>query len=118
MQLEGRWWRVDSYIANLPLTVRARTSLAREGRLLGCCGHCHGVSHWDGRRDTFSQFMDDGAAAGFSDGGYGVHPDVGAFYAAGLRINRLSALLRLVFCWFAAPANQRVERLRAILDTE
>lgn len=114
VHLEGRWWRVDSYIVDLPLAVRARDRLAREGRLLGYGMHRHGVSHWDGRSDAFSQFVDDGAVAGLSDSDYGIHPDVAAFYAAGLGVNRLSGSMQWAFRWFAAPANRRIEQLRAM----
>ncbi len=110
--IDGRWLRVDSYIVDRPLAIKARARLLREGRVLGYGVHRSGVSEWDGQGDAFSQFVDDGTVAGLGNADHGVYADVGAFYDSGLGVNRLSLPLRIVFGWVSASANARAERLR------
>jgi hypothetical protein len=113
VRLAERWLRVDSFILDPALAQAARARLAREGLWLGYGAHRRGVSDWDGASDAFSQFVDDGSVRLLSRNDYGVFDDVGAFYASGVRHNRLSLFTRLGFPFFARGANARIEALRA-----
>ena len=111
--LDGRWVRTDSYIVDLPLAERGRARLAAEGGVLGYGVHSAGTSTWDGRRDAFSQFVDDGSSPDFHRTDFGVHADVMAFYRDAPRTwNELGRAARLFIRWGLGPANRRAAELR------
>lgn len=113
VSLAGKWIRIDSYIVDLPLAKAARAKLRQEGRNLGYGVHVNGVSVWDGRSDAFSQFVNDGSVE-LTTRDYGVHDDVGAFYADSQVHFSFSGPARLLFPPFAWRANARAERLRRL----
>jgi Transglutaminase-like superfamily len=110
--LDGKWIRVDSYIVDQPLAVKARRALAGEKRALGYGVHRDGTSTWNGRDDAFSQFLNDGKVPTLSTKQYGAYADVGAFYESGNGVNKLNPMTRLLFGFFSRSANQRVEAFR------
>jgi hypothetical protein len=112
--LGGRWLRVDSYIVDPPLHRAALERLRDGGGTIGFGIHAHGRTTWDGRSDSFVQFVNDGSSPGFSDADLGVHADVPAFYAAGKARTPRNPLFRLlVLRPLLAAANRRVRALRA-----
>lgn len=111
--LAGRWVATDAYIVDPALYRAAIRRLRREARIMGYGVHADGRPDWDGRRNTFVQFVDDGSGT-LSTRHFGVHADVAAFYAARPDAwNRLTAPMRLVFPVAALLANRALDRLRA-----
>jgi hypothetical protein len=111
--LVGCWIATDSYIAGAPLHRAASRHLQETGRSLGFGIHRDGTSTWDGRSDSFCQFVRSPGAASTTTRDYGIHEDVGAVYAAGNGVNRLNVFLQLGFGFFARAANRCVEAPRA-----
>jgi hypothetical protein len=105
---------VDSYIVDLPFHGAALERLRAAGRPIGFGIHAHGHSAWDGRSDSFVQFVNDGSSPGFSDADFGIHADVPAFYASGkARTPRNPVFRFLVLRPILSAANRRVRVLRA-----
>lgn len=112
--LGGRWLHVDSYIVDLPFHGAALERLRAAGRPIGFGIHAHGRPAWDGRSDSFVQFVNDGSSPAFSDADFGIHADVPAFYASGkARTPRNPVFRFLVLRPILAGANRRVRALRA-----
>ena len=110
--LDEGWVRVDSFIVDLPLAEAARARLRREGRMIGYGVHIDGVSVWDGRRDTFCQFVDNGSVEGFSTTDHGLFRDIDEFHEKADSWNRVGLLARLFMPAFVSAANSRCEALR------
>lgn len=110
--LDEGWVRVDSFIVDLPLAEAARARLRREGRVIGYGVHIDGVSAWDGRRDAFCQFVDNGAVEEFSATDLGLYRDIDEFHEKADGWNRLGLLARLFMPAFVSAANSRCEALR------
>jgi hypothetical protein len=55
--LEGVWHKVDSYTVDAPLYAAAQARLAAEGGVMGWGVHKEGVNDWDGRSDSFVQYI-------------------------------------------------------------
>ena len=113
VNLEGRWMKVDSYVVDKPLADRARSRLAREGKLVGYGVHRNGTSTWNGAQDAFSQYVDDGSYADLTTRDFGFYDDVNTFYDSGNGVNRLPWLARPFFGIFALVANASVEKIRS-----
>lgn len=112
--LRGRWLHVDSYILDLPFHRAALERLLATGRTIGFGLHAHGRPTWDGRSDSFVQFVNDGSAPAFSDADFGIHSDVPAFYASGkARMPRNPVFRFLVLRPLLAAANRRVRAIRS-----
>jgi hypothetical protein len=113
--LEGAWRRTDSYIVDQALFERAQDALRKSGRRIGFAVHAAGQSTWDGQRDSFSQWVDDGSVPALSQKHHddpAAFADVGAFYANAQTHNRLNTFTRLAFPALVRRANQRIESLR------
>jgi Transglutaminase-like superfamily len=110
--LDGRWYATDSYIVDLPLHAAALRQLQKSGQVLGFGIHRDGTSRWDGKADSFCQFVRSPASPALTTHDYGVHEDIGAFYAGGNGVNKLNFALKLGFGFFARAANDRIEALR------
>lgn len=55
--LEGAWRKVDSYTVDAPLYAAGQAKLAKEGAVMGWGVHQQGVNSWDGRSDSFVQYI-------------------------------------------------------------
>ncbi len=112
--LGGRWLHVDSYIVDPPFHRAALARLRATGRTIGFGVHSRGRTRWDGRSDSFVQFVNDGSSPALSDADFGVHPDVPAFHATGKGRTPTSPFFRfLVLRPILRAANRRVQQLRA-----
>lgn len=111
--LNGTWVKTDSYIVDIPLAREAKARLANEGRLIGYGVHRNGTSYWDGKKDSFSQYVDDGSIP-LSTRDYGIYEDVGDFYASGNGVNKRNLFLRLTFGFFSRNANKKIEGIRKL----
>lgn len=111
--LLGRWVAVDSYIIDKPLFVAAKKKLELSSKVLGFGVHVDGTCDWDGKNDAFAQWLNNGRFAMLSTSDHGVYEDVGAFYASGKGVNKLSPLLKLGFGLLVRGANQRIATLRS-----
>ena len=111
--LDGRWIATDSYNVDPALHRAALARLRAENALVGYGVHINGTCHWDGRTDCFSQFVDDGAVPDLSDADFGIHADIGAFYASGVGHNRPNPVSRFVVRLLIIGANRRVRELRS-----
>lgn len=111
--LDGKWLKVDSHIVDLPLYRAAMAKLRASGKKIGFGVHVNGSATWDGRSDSFAQFLDDGSSPSFSDADFGVHADVPAFYASGRARTPRNQIFRRVILrmllWFG---NRKVRALR------
>ena len=110
--LDGRWIGTDSYNVDAAVFRAALARLRAENAQLGYGAHSNGSCEWDGRLDCFSQYVDDGSVPELSDGDFGIHADIGAFYASGMGRNRPNAVARLAIRVLIIGANRRVRRLR------
>jgi hypothetical protein len=113
--LGGRWLKVDSYIVDTPLFRAAMQRLRASGRQIGFGVHAKGTSNWDGRSDSFVQFVNDGSCPDLSDVDFGVFDDVPAFYASGkARTPRNFVFRKVVLRTLLHFANRRVRALRGV----
>lgn len=55
--LDGEWHKVDSYTVDAPLFAAGQARLAAEGGTMGWGVHKDGVNDWDGRSDSFVQYI-------------------------------------------------------------
>ena len=78
--LEGRWLKVDSYVADGRLVIAATKKLSGTRMKAGFGIHLHGKSQWDGKSDNFIQCMDDGSINDYVLKDHGVFVDVADFY--------------------------------------
>ncbi len=112
VKIDGRWLSVDSYVVDRPLANAARARLQREGKIVGYGVHRNGTSDWDGTKDAFSQFVNDGSYPNLTTKDFGVYADVNAFYASGNGVNTQPWAVRQLIGVFSRSANQRIENLR------
>lgn len=110
--LGEKWCSTDSYIVDLPLHAAALRRLKERRQSIGFGIHRDGTNRWDGRGDSFCQYVRSPNALVLTTRDYGVYDDVGAFYASGNGANRLNFVLKLVFGSFARAANRRVQVVR------
>lgn len=111
--LEGRWLRLDSYTVDAPLYARARERLLREGKHVGYGVHVNGGVEWDGTREAFIQYVDDGTVPGYVGRERGIHEDIHAYYRNTPDARHPRTLpLRLFFPLVVGEANQKLEALR------
>jgi Transglutaminase-like superfamily len=112
IKIDGRWLKVDSYVVDRPLAEAARARLQREGKLVGYGVHRNGTSDWDGTKDAFSQFVNDGSYPNLTTKDFGVYADVHAFYASGNGVNAQPWVVRQLIGVLSRKANQRIEQIR------
>ena len=110
--LDGSWIATDSYNVDPVLHRAAIARLRAENAQVGYGAHINGTCAWDGRSNAFSQFVDDGAVPGLSDADFGLHADIGAFYASGVGRNRPNPISRFAIRLLIIGANRRVRELR------
>ncbi len=110
--LDGRWIGTDSYNVDPAVHRAALARLRAENSQIGYGVHSNGTCQWDGRSDRFSQFLDDLSVPDLSDADFGIHADIGAFYASGVGRNRPNPVSRLAIRLLIIGANRRVRRLR------
>jgi transglutaminase-like putative cysteine protease len=111
--LDRNWLSVDSYIVDKPLFAKAKRRLERETKVVGYGVHLDGTCEWNGKTDSFAQFVRTGRFPELTRSDFGVFEDVGAFYASGNGVNKFNGLVRLAFGLVARSANQRIEALRS-----
>ena len=112
VMLDGRWIATDSYNVDAVMHRAAIARLRAENAQVGYGVHINGTCEWDGRSDRFSQFLDDGSVPDLSDADFGIHADIGAFYASGVGRNQPNPMARLAIRLLIIGANRRVRRLR------
>lgn len=111
--LEGHWRKVDSHIVDVPLFQAAMPRLKASGRRIGFGVHVNGTTDWDGRSDSFSQFVDDGSCADLNDVDHGVFEDLDAFYASGkARTSRNVFFRKVVLNIITYFGNRRLRAVR------
>lgn len=110
--LDDMWLKVDSYIVDSVLFQSAKTLLKSENRGIGYGVHQNGNHEWNGKEDSFVQYVDDGLLPDLSNRSFGIYSDVGAFYASGNAINELGVFGRLFFSGARILANRKIEQLR------
>ena len=111
--LDGKWIRCDSYIVDSELFKNARKRLEAEKRRLGWGLHIDGTNQWDGRSDSFSQFVFSDAKQ-ISTKDYGVYEDIGEFYnkRASEAWNKPSFMQTCVFYLLAPKFTADIDRVR------
>lgn len=110
--LDGRWIATDSYNVDPTLHRAALARLRAENAQIGYGAHINGTCRWNGRADSFAQFVNDGTVPDLSDADFGIHADIGAFYASGVGHNRPNPVSRFAIRMLTIGANRRVRRLR------
>ena len=97
VEVEGKWYNIDSYIVDPPLLKSALAKLSAENKSMGYFTRKGATNEWDGKSDAFSQFSDE-----LSTEDHGRVDDHKAYYASskyrnkmfGLRLNTLNMLMR------------------------
>jgi hypothetical protein len=56
VNLEGSWYKIDSYVVDPPLLKAAHHKLEQENRSVGYGTRVGSTNFWDGKSDAFSQF--------------------------------------------------------------
>jgi hypothetical protein len=105
VELEGRWWPIDSYINDHPFFLGGKAELRKRGWATGFSSSCAAgeASHeYDPKAGRFVQM---GAVAN----DYGCYDDPGEFYATPLYTNRPGLLKRIAYR-LALKGNQRPGR--------
>ena len=116
--LGGKWIAVDSYIVDPEMFYAALKRLREEDLHCGYGVHRYGSLTWDGRSDSFSQFVQGAGGSKIGNRDFGVHADARAFYAATAEAsNRLSPEKRAFFPIASGSFNGRIGKLRAGLAT-
>jgi transglutaminase-like putative cysteine protease len=111
--LDGRWIKVDSYVADKPLAVVAAKRLANTTIKAGFGIHVDGKSDWDGRTDNFIQYMNNETIPNYVLKDHGLFVDVADFYKkAHNPRNRKTLLSGLGIRFGAASINRRIEQIR------
>lgn len=112
--LHGKWIKTDSYTVDQQLFHKARKKLASEQRVLGYGIHMYGTCTWDGENDAFSQLdPHDSTASILSRRNFGQQDDVYAFYANCNGTHNGGMLQQLLFPWFCASINSKIEQCRS-----
>jgi Transglutaminase-like superfamily len=109
----GAWIATDSFIVDRPLFAAAQRRLQREGAQMGYGVHRRGVADWNGRADSFVQFVPGTNGAPVRGTEFGVYADLDAFYASGQGHGAPGPLLRLLLRGLLALGNARAAALRA-----
>lgn len=107
VELDGRWLRLDSYIADPALRRIAVDRLHRDGRALGYGCHATATGEWDGKSDAFSQVASESMIRALHE----PVDDLEAFFASRDYVHRIgpisyNAMLRPMR--FAAKLASRV----------
>lgn len=110
--LDGRWLGVDSYVVDLPLFRNSQRLLAQSGMKLGYGIHTNGVPTWDGRSDSFIQFVNDGSVPSLTTRDHGVFADVEEFYREVDGHDKLSGLNRFLIPLFIPRSTAKVRDVR------
>lgn len=114
VRLDGRWIAVDSYNADPKLFYAALRLLNEQGLDFGYGAHRYGNPIWDGRRDSFSQFVQGKGKDKIGNRDFGVYADARAFYAtAPGASNRLTLQMKAFFPVAIGTLNGRIGKLRA-----
>ena len=115
VHLDGSWIRTDSYIVDTNLARAARKRLKTEGRKIGYGVHLEGSTDWDGKQDSFSQFVND--ERDFTTLDHGVHQDVMTFYRdAQSTWNKLSPWMRPLVRFGVGRGTRAAAKLRESAD--
>ncbi|MEM1296727.1 MAG: transglutaminase-like domain-containing protein, partial [Verrucomicrobiota bacterium] len=111
--LEGNWVAVDSYNVDPELNRGARIRLQRERKVQGYGVHSSGTIRWDGKTNSFSQFVSGLEQPSFSSRDMGIHEDVFQFYESGsYGWNPMEPGMRTFFPIAAVIMNRKLDRVR------
>lgn len=113
--LDNRWIKVDSYIVDKKLFVKAKAQLAKDGKLIGYGVHAEGSSEWDGKHDSFVQFLNNDSIKNLSSSNYGVYADVKEFYEQAENTwNKKNIIFNIFFRIAVNSANTNIEAIRKL----
>jgi len=107
-----RWVRTDSYIVDAPLLGAVKARLINDGQEFGYGVHRDGTGDWDGKSDSFVQWVSSGPEDRLSRRAPAPYPDLNTFNTFGTPHHRLGPIGRLAYRAFTARANRKVDALR------
>ncbi|KAH3849774.1 uncharacterized protein LOC127874331 [Dreissena polymorpha] len=112
--LDGKWLKTDSYVIDSKLFRNAQARLTTENRLIGYGTIQGGQNTWDGRTDSFAQFVNDGRVDYLTTRDYGVFEDVETFYKTAPETINGGRFTRAIICVLAMTGliNKKTESLR------
>ena len=114
VNIEDRWYCVDSYVVDSQLIKAARKRLVRDGLIVGYGIHIGGDSQWDGRSNNFIQCNDDGTLPAYVLRDHGRFKDIDDFYQhTPLARNRQSFLSGLMIRLGSSHINKQIESVRS-----
>lgn len=116
VRIEDHWIRLDSYIVDPELRVKALEKLTAEGRELGYGCHASATGEWDGISDSYSQVATPEMIVEL----HRPYDDIEEFYASpeflhrrvGLRFSQMMAPWRLAANLSTKLINVGVDRVR------
>lgn len=110
--IDDGWVRTDSYIIDAPLLGAVKARLINDGQEFGYGVHRDGTGDWDGKSDSFVQWVTNGPEDSLSRRPPAPYPDLNTFNALGGPHHRLGPIGRLAYRAFTARANRKVGVLR------
>lgn len=111
--LDNQWIRLDSYIVDNKLFKAAQKKLKDSGRRIGWGVHSSGSNQWDGKSDSFSQFVAADAKNISTNKEPRVYEDVGDFYKnAKNPWNKANFIQNIVFFFLANKFSTEFDKLR------
>lgn len=111
--LDGRWLKTDSYVVDTKLFKNSIKLLKEEGKLIGYGVHINGSNQWNGKSDSFSQFVNDGSYPSLTTRHYGTHEDTASFYRKEKNTwNKQSTIENLFYRFFIGSVNKNIARFR------
>lgn len=78
--LQNSWIQIDSYNIDKNLYIGAKKRLERENLKVGYGIHANGTNDWNGKDNSFVQFLNDGFVQHFTSTYWGVQTDTLSFY--------------------------------------
>ncbi|KAJ8908162.1 hypothetical protein NDN08_008256 [Rhodosorus marinus] len=113
--LDEMWIKTDSYTVDQLMFTKAQQALQEEGSVIGYGVHRSGTIRWDGTKDAFSQFLDNGEMTTLTTTRYGVFADARALYRSDNKFwNKKTLVLALLFPFFARLSiNPAIDKVRS-----
>ncbi len=111
--IEGKWIKTDSFIIDTNLFKASQALLRKENKVIGY-GTVQGATiEWDGKSDSFSQFLIGESNPNLSKNIFGEYQDISYFYKKqSLNLNS-SLMTRLFFPFVKSSINSKIEKIRS-----
>lgn len=109
--IENNWIKVDSYVLDRQLYENALLKLKNERQKMGYGVHIDGVPEWDGKSNSFVQFVHKEGIAPVMD--HGTFTDSLQFYESNMYMNKMNAINKFLYnSMGVGRINNQIEKIR------